>query len=407
MVTTQGDKLHLSPVHGISQLRPALAHLEEADRIKIAASKSKAKIESGGSSSGQQVGADGRPYSTTFKRRETEKAIAARKRSHSHLQKQSDAEPWVDLRYCDVGSAEAAAARTAFLSKGEESRDFGLVTGSQSNDSPNELGSRSAANNAAAQVVGGSDECGVLVHIRGLPLRDQVHQLMRRAQVLCFTELVRHVASTSPDEVLPYLRQCARAIDGVWVVKSDYIYDKESHGPKFSLLRRCRDFILLKFRAGESVTRAEIRSRFSIAPGDLQVILEGIAIRAPVDNGVSPWIFGEPPDFGFIQSHNRIIELEEEQWAQDITQLTSPSHRSADATPGSDSTGGMQIDNKASIIPEVWISQSLSTTINENESTLEQCLDALCRQVLQKYINAFIFILNLFVHRATLPMYRL
>lgn len=65
------------------------------------------------------------PRDGRFKRRETERAIAARMRSHSHLQKQSDAESWVDLSYHGENSAEASAGRTAFLAKAEEPQTLG------------------------------------------------------------------------------------------------------------------------------------------------------------------------------------------------------------------------------------------------------------------------------------------
>jgi hypothetical protein len=47
-------------------------------------------------------------------------------RSHSHLQKQSDAEPWVDLDYYDETTVQAAAARTAFLATSESPVPFGV-----------------------------------------------------------------------------------------------------------------------------------------------------------------------------------------------------------------------------------------------------------------------------------------
>eukprot|EP00038_Savillea_parva_P002226 m.111919 g.111919 ORF g.111919 m.111919 type:complete len:632 (+) comp10768_c0_seq3:44-1939(+) len=374
------DKVHLSPLHGITQLRPAFTHLEEMDRIKQAASKNKGGKGEGG-------GEESRPYSTTFKRRETERAAAARMRSHSHLQKQSDAEPWVDLTVYGEGSPQAADARTKLLAKTHAPRDFGV-----SADAWVEYitrGSGAATAESVQQSEDIAENGGVLEHVRLLPLRDAIFTLMRRAQVLRFDEIVAHVQVTSLDEVFTILRQCAQAIDGVWVVKSDILYEKTTRGTSQSLLRRCRDYILLKFRNAEHITRTEIRQRFPIDSTQLQEMLEGIAVPVPGEDGRAPWTFCEPPDVDFMQTHDRIMQLEDERWAKDAAAFVSVPIRVdvGAASSASARSSAAHEDAAANVLPEVWVSQSLGPAIDAdgNDLTLNQSLEAMCRKALQRF----------------------
>lgn len=107
--------LNLNPLEGITQLRPSLAHNDESEK-SIAEAKRKEMGPSSADAS-DDAPAGNRPYAVTFKRRETERAVAARMRSHTHLQKQSDAEPWTTLQYYPANTDEALDARKKLRSR--------------------------------------------------------------------------------------------------------------------------------------------------------------------------------------------------------------------------------------------------------------------------------------------------
>lgn len=90
-----GD-LHLVPVDCNFQMRPSLQYLDEADKqAKMEAAAAAADSDEDLSDSEDKP----KEVQVTIKRRESERATAARKKSHAYLQKQVDDEDWVDLKF--------------------------------------------------------------------------------------------------------------------------------------------------------------------------------------------------------------------------------------------------------------------------------------------------------------------
>ena len=142
------------------------------------------------------------------------------------------------------------------------------------------------------------------------------------------------------------------------MVKSDILYEKTTRGTSQSLLHRCRDYILLKFRNAEHITRTEIRQRFPIDSTQLQEMLEGIAVPVPGEDGRAPWTFCEPPDVDFMQTHDRIMQLEDERWAKDAAAFVSVPIRVdvGAASSASARSSAAHEDAAANVLPEVgWL----------------------------------------------------
>lgn len=126
------------------------------------------------------------------------------------------------------------------------------------------------------------------------------------------------------------------------------------------MLRRCRDYILLKFRKAEHVSRASIRERFSVSPAVLLEMLDGIAVRASAENGTSPWTFCEPPDMDFIQAYPRVVQLEDEQWAKDAAGFAEvPLRQPVNESSTSRRVSGAHEQTKSTVAPEVSCGSSL------------------------------------------------
>ena len=140
------DELHLTPVRSVLQMRPSLAYLDEQDARKK--ENDKPVEEEAEDSTGEEeikavqvsapaecspvvhnanapappkrftaepvvIAVRGRccPGQVQFKRRESERAQAARKRSHAYLQKQFDDEAWVHMTYHDERVRASACGR--------------------------------------------------------------------------------------------------------------------------------------------------------------------------------------------------------------------------------------------------------------------------------------------------------
>jgi len=91
----RSDQLHLTPVRANLQMRPSLSYLDERDaKQKEVQRHTDDEDESAGEEELKAV-------QVQFKRRESERAQAARKRSHAYLQKQFEEDAWVPLAYHD------------------------------------------------------------------------------------------------------------------------------------------------------------------------------------------------------------------------------------------------------------------------------------------------------------------
>lgn len=70
------------------QLKPGFDHINEADKRKHERAKN---------ADYEDRAVESKPVNIIYKRIETPRAQAARMRSHTHMQQQSDAEPWSTL----------------------------------------------------------------------------------------------------------------------------------------------------------------------------------------------------------------------------------------------------------------------------------------------------------------------
>ena len=77
-------------------MRPSFGYIDEKDAQQAKDAKAKSDDEEE-----EEDINDGKAIQVVIKKRESERAQAARKRSHAYLQKQVDDDPWVPLTYYD------------------------------------------------------------------------------------------------------------------------------------------------------------------------------------------------------------------------------------------------------------------------------------------------------------------
>eukprot|EP00041_Stephanoeca_diplocostata_P018279 m.381213 g.381213 ORF g.381213 m.381213 type:complete len:672 (-) comp20966_c0_seq2:326-2341(-) len=340
---TEDGVLNINPLEGITQLRPSLAHNDESEK-SIADAKRK---EMGPSSTDthDDAPAGNRPYSVTFKRRETERAVAARMRSHTHLQKQSDAEPWTPLQYHPANTHKALETREKLRSRAKGTV-MALPEKQRAYEWEIPTKATTAQSNTAAVASGGPQGGLHLRALAGLPLGKQVVGIMRQAQAMSLHEIMAYVTgATDPTDVVEHLQQYCCLINGVWVITSESLYDihtLDDDTDVHAKLIQCRDYILLHFAHGRSVARADLRTRFRLSLQVLTEMLEKIAVRSTSDSQRRLWVFCEPRDDAFLETYPRVVRAQAQFWKD---QLRRAQHRYKDGVFGVDVTAPTSVSN--------------------------------------------------------------
>ena len=89
-----GDRLDLIPLHTVLQMRPTFSHIDAVDPQQVAAAEQKAAEAQAAQQ--QQAAAGTKPL--LFKRKESDRAVTARRQSFAHLKSEQDAEEWIELQ---------------------------------------------------------------------------------------------------------------------------------------------------------------------------------------------------------------------------------------------------------------------------------------------------------------------
>ena len=94
-----GDRLDLIPLHTVLQMRPTFSHIDAVDPQQVAAAEQKAAEAQAAQQ--QQAATGTKPL--LFKRKESDRAVTARRQSFAHLKSELDAEEWIELQVAGGG----------------------------------------------------------------------------------------------------------------------------------------------------------------------------------------------------------------------------------------------------------------------------------------------------------------
>ncbi|XP_069761698.1 DNA-directed RNA polymerase III subunit RPC5 isoform X2 [Narcine bancroftii] len=300
-------ELHITPLHGMLQMRPSFSYLDKADakhREREAATE--------GDSSQDEVEDDVKQVTVRFSRPESEQARQRRIQSYEFLQKKQAEEPWHYLHYCGVKDSRSEHERQYLFSQ-----LAGMVETSELTKSPREYLSMlmPPVEEEELKVPLAPSNVLSMAQLRTLPLADQVRTLMKNVKVVQFANLMGLLGSgVDSTAVLRCIQQVAMLVQGCWVVKSDVLYPKDTCSPHSGVaaevLCRGRDFVMWKFTQDLCVIRKEVAAVIKLPPEDVKDFLEQMAVSR-VNKG---WEFLLPQDSKFVKKHPDVVQRQHMLW---------------------------------------------------------------------------------------------
>uniref|UniRef100_A0A803KK88 Polymerase (RNA) III (DNA directed) polypeptide E (80kD) n=1 Tax=Xenopus tropicalis TaxID=8364 RepID=A0A803KK88_XENTR len=301
-------EIHLTPLHGILQMRPSFTYLDKAD-IKF---KEREAANEGGDPSQDEAEDDVKQVNVRFSRPESEKAKQRRVQSYEFLQKKQAEENWVHLHYSGVKDSRSEHERQYLLCQNTSVADNMELT-----KSPRDYLSMLMPSNVEEEKKKPVAPSNVLslAQLRTLSLGDQIKGLMKNVKVIPFANLMGLMAAGSESiNVLRWLQQVAMLVQGNWVVKSDVVYPKESSSPhsgvSADVLCRGRDFVMWRFTKSRWVVRKEIAAVTKLCQEDVKEFLDHMSIPR-INKG---WEFMLPYDEDFVKKHPDVVERQNMLW---------------------------------------------------------------------------------------------
>ncbi|XP_054436885.1 DNA-directed RNA polymerase III subunit RPC5 isoform X2 [Pteronotus mesoamericanus] len=303
----QGE-LHLTPLHGILQLRPSFSYLDKAD----AKHREREAANEAGDSSQDEAEEDVKQITVRFSRPESEQARQRRVQSYEFLQKKHAEEPWVHLHYYGLRDSRSEHERQYLLCQGSSGVENTELVKSPSDylmmlmppSQEEEKDKPVAPSNVLS-----------MAQLRTLPLADQIKILMKNVKVMPFANLMSLLGpSIDSVAVLRGIQKVAMLVQGNWVVKSDILYPKDSSSPHSGVpaevLCRGRDFVMWKFTQSRWVVRKEVATVTKLCTEDVKDFLEHMAV-VRINRG---WEFILPPDGEFIKKHPDVVQRQHMLW---------------------------------------------------------------------------------------------
>ncbi|XP_077979709.1 DNA-directed RNA polymerase III subunit RPC5-like [Glandiceps talaboti] len=307
-------ELHLTPLHGIVQLRPSFKYLDKADvRVK----QEKAAADEGESSQDEEE--EAKPVTVKFARPETDQAKAKRLASWQYLEQKRSEESWVDLTVNHIKDPTSESERNFLYSQGN---DFEVT---EFSTNPRDYLTMLMPEEESSDIKMPQMPSNVLsmTQLKTLPLADQVRQLMASAKVMGFSQLLTLISGNADAlSVLRALQQVAVLVQGSWVVKSEVLYPKDtvsaSSGISADILCRGRDYIMWKFTQNRWVIRKEVAVVTRLPSEDIKEILEQMS-RIQVNKG---WQFLRDYDAGFVKQYPEVVQRQQMLWDAKYQQLS-------------------------------------------------------------------------------------
>ncbi|CAJ0940751.1 unnamed protein product [Ranitomeya imitator] len=302
-------EIHVTPLHGILQLRPSFTYLDKADskyREREAAN------DAAGDSSQDEGEDDVKQVTVRFSRPETEQAKQRRAQSYEFLQKKQAEESWVHLHYCGIKDSRSEHEKQYLLCQNQTMTESQELMKSSSEYlqmlMPPSVQEETEKPVAPSNVLS-------MAQLRTLPLADQIKILMKNVKVIPFANLMGLMAAgTESIAVLRCIQQVAMLVQGNWVVKSDVVYPKESSSPhsgvSAEVLCRGRDFVMWKFTQDRWVVRKEVATVTKLCQEDVKDFLDQIAIPR-INKG---WEFMLPFDEDFMKKHPDVVQRQSMLW---------------------------------------------------------------------------------------------
>ncbi|CAN0399070.1 unnamed protein product, partial [Ectocarpus sp. 12 AP-2014] len=321
----RSDELHLTPIHATMQMRPCFQHIDEAKAQEIEMDLD--DPDNGGAKEAEK------PQQVSFKKKESERATAARKSSYAYKKSIEDAEPWVALEVHGQNDDRSLDEFSRMFVDDDASANRGTTTkefppcerylqGLDYMEEYDENGeSFSAGGRGRRSLVDSIDlvTAGTGTYSPVNLPATPVHQLGGDAKVVGYLKLAHlvpfsmllDVTNMSPDAVLQALsvegRQKGLLMRGNWAALPADVWPRgPPHAADCLSVAQC-----LLHRYG-AVSRPDLQRRFpELEPATLKELLSRIAELDTVDRR---WVPKVKDGLTFGMEHPEIVELEEERW---------------------------------------------------------------------------------------------
>ncbi|XP_064614481.1 DNA-directed RNA polymerase III subunit RPC5-like [Liolophura sinensis] len=298
-------ELHLTPVHGILQLKPTFSYLDKADAKH---KNDQAALDPGENSQDEEE--EVKAVTVKFARPESAEAKARRMASYDYIQGKRAEEAWVHVSYHLPHTDRSHAERLQlYANKTDEISEFQMThhdyvsllmpkPGEKLEEKP------AMPNNVLS-----------LAQLRTLPLSDQVRALLINAKTIRMSQLMSLLPNnTEVMSALRSLQQVAMLVQGCWVVKSDILYPKDSCSPHTGIsaevMCKARDYVMWKFTQYRCVMRKEVSSVVKLPAEDMKAILEHMSrMKASVG-----WEFLYQYDKEFTDRYPEIVQRQKMLW---------------------------------------------------------------------------------------------
>ncbi|CAM9187559.1 unnamed protein product [Ectocarpus sp. 6 AP-2014] len=321
----RSDELHLTPIHATMQMRPCFQHIDEAKAQEI-----EMDLDDPDNSGTKEAE---KPQQVSFKKKESERATAARKSSYAYKKSIEDAEPWVALEVHGQNDDRSLDEFSRMFVDDDASANRGTTTkefppcerylqGLDYMEEYDENGESFSAGGRGRRSLADSIDLVTAgtgtyspVNLPAAP----VHQLGGDAKVVGYLKLAHlvpfsmllDVTNMSPDAVLQALsvegRQKGLLMRGNWAALPADVWPRgPPHAADCLSVAQC-----LLHRYG-AVSRPDLQRRFpELEPATLKELLSRIAELDTVDRR---WVPKVKDGLTFGMEHPEIVELEEERW---------------------------------------------------------------------------------------------
>ncbi|CAH2044608.1 unnamed protein product [Thlaspi arvense] len=268
-----GDKLHLNPVHAVSQLRPSMEYLSSKKK------QAEATEESAGTSKRQNNGAQ----------------ASADQIPHPE-------DTWFSLKYHGLQSEFCSRYLNGMMANGNSSIDFNMSPDVYINSLCRGESSRNSGTKESSRRA-----------LTSLPLEERVPKLLCQGPPLFRYSVLKHYApEVSDEDFLTVLQRHGWLVQGLWTPKTKLL---NLDAP----VEASRDYVLVLFNKGSTVKYSEVEATGRLRE-KVKSMLTVFAKERPL---LRDWKFKEPTDVSFIKSYPGIAEEQAVFWKAMDEKLTS------------------------------------------------------------------------------------
>ncbi|KAJ3092196.1 DNA-directed RNA polymerase III subunit RPC5 [Quaeritorhiza haematococci] len=313
--------LHLTPLAATIHMRPNLGYLDKISEKEKALS-ARINQEEKAAEEGGEVEEDAKMIQLQVRKAETKEE--ARKQAQAALQKQAEDEPWDNMLLCPSWSRESQQVFDTLVSTSDADVDVAM---SGEGSSTAYLDGIQPKTSGSARQIEQVSRGLQLSDIVTLPLPKRLKALMLNANIIPFSEIIKHVDDIiNNDEVgeedaanptgkervvIAHLERVAVLVKGAWVVKSEFLYSGRALDARRYLLSL---FHSASDKHGGGVSRKEFNDVARLTPEMAANMLAEIAFldREREGPGGRKWFLKVKLDEEFLKTYPDVVARQKE-----------------------------------------------------------------------------------------------